>query len=150
MKHEHQGVEGYVAWFYLLSNFHRTRGNEFYYGRKKHDLFIYPSIWPKSEGGGVCVGFDFFAFWSSHHVPNVFLNKFSMMFLTCFSCSLCVPQDVPNSTALHTIVFAQRWIFITYEGGPKGGTFFGGIIFKIILWWANWMAPCKNKKKLWV
>jgi hypothetical protein len=101
MKHELQGVEGYVAWFYLLSNFHRTRGNDFYYGRKKHDLFIYPSIRPKSRGEVACVGFDFFAFWSSHHVPNVFLNKFSMMFLTCFSCSLCVPQDVPNSTTLH-------------------------------------------------
>jgi hypothetical protein len=58
MKHEHQGVEGYVAWFYLLSNFHRTRGNEFYYGRKKHDLFIYPSIWPKSEGGGGVLVWD--------------------------------------------------------------------------------------------
>jgi hypothetical protein len=87
-------------------------------------------LYGPSQGWGACVGFDFFAFWSSHHVPNVFFNKFSMMFLTCFSCSLCVPQDVPNSTALHTIVFAQRWIFITYEGGPKGGPFFRGNDFQ--------------------
>jgi hypothetical protein len=65
-------------------------------------------LYGPSQGGVACVGFDFFALWSSHHVPNVFLNTFSMMFLTCLSSSLRVPQDVPNSTALHAIVFAQR------------------------------------------